>query len=157
MKIHQITEETLLDAPLEEVFEFFSKAENLAKLTPSTLGFHILTPLPIDMKKGTLIDYNLKIRGVPVTWRTEITVWEPNVRFVDSQLKGPYAQWIHEHRFAAEGNQTRMWDKVDYALPFGILGEIAHAIYVKREVEGIFAFRQKAMRQWIAERTKPQS
>jgi ligand-binding SRPBCC domain-containing protein len=141
-----------LDAPLDEVFDFFSKAENLGRLTPDTLGFHILTPLPIKMEPGTLIDYKLKIRGIPMNWRTEITVWEPNYRFVDSQLKGPYAQWIHEHRFAAEGDKTRMWDKVDYALPLGILGDIAHALYVEREVKGIFAFREKAIRNWIAER-----
>jgi ligand-binding SRPBCC domain-containing protein len=157
MKIHQLASETVLDAPLEEVFDFFSKAENLAELTPDTLGFHILTPLPIEMKPGTLIDYNLKIRGIPVRWQTEITVWEPNVRFIDTQLKGPYAQWIHEHRFAAEGNKTRMWDKVDYALPFGFLGEIAHAAYVCREVQGIFAFREKAINKWLAQRTSKSS
>ena len=147
MTTYRLAEETLIDAPLDRVFDFFSRAENLEKLTPSSLQFKILTKLPIEMKVGTLIDYKLKIRGVPVNWQTEITAWEPNVLFIDCQLKGPYKKWIHEHRFKAEGNKTRMWDTVEYALPFGPLGAIAHWLFVKKEVSGIFGYRAAALRQ----------
>jgi len=147
MATYRLEEETLIDAPLDRVFDFFSRAENLEKVTPSSLQFKILTKLPIEMKVGTLIDYRLKIRGVPVKWRTEITAWEPQSRFIDSQLKGPYKKWVHEHRFKAEGNKTRMWDTVEYALPFGPLGTIAHWLFVKKEVSQIFGFRADALRQ----------
>ena len=146
MKSYTLTCETLIDAPLDKVFEFFSSAENLELLTPKTLQFKILTPLPIKMEAGTLIDYKLKIRGVPVRWKTEITVWEPGKRFVDTQLKGPYRKWVHEHRFQAEGNQTRMWDSVEYALPGGPFAPIVHALFVRREVEQIFKHREMALR-----------
>ena len=153
MKTYRLATETLLDAPLEDVFEFFSKAENLEQLTPRSLRFKILTELPVAMKMGTLIDYKIRIRGVPVRWRTEISIWEPGRRFVDRQLKGPYKQWIHEHRFAAEGNKTRMWDTVDYVLPFGPLGVLAHGLFVKREIEGIFKFREQAINRWLRSRS----
>ena len=152
MKTYRFATETVLNAPLDEVFEFFSKAENLEQLTPKSLGFQILSPLPIEMKSGALIDYKIKIRGVPVKWKTEITIWEPQRRFVDRQLKGPYAQWIHEHKFAAEGNQTRMWDTVDYALPFGPIGIIVRELFVKGEINRIFQFRQQAINGWLKSR-----
>lgn len=147
MPIHRYQEETVIDAPLDQVFGFFADAANLQKLTPASLQFKILTPLPIEMRPGTLIDYRLKLRGIPMQWRTEITVWEPGVRFVDSQIKGPYRQWIHEHRFQAEGDKTRMWDTVDYELPRLPLAELAHKLFVRSEVRRIFAFRGEAMRQ----------
>lgn len=150
MKTYRISTETLLDAPIKEVFDFFSKAENLEQLTPKTLKFKILTPLPIEMRMGALIDYKIKIRGVPMTWKTEISIWEPGNRFVDRQLKGPYKQWIHEHRFISEGSKTRMFDTVDYVLPFGPLGQILHALFIRREVEGIFRYREIAINQWLA-------
>jgi ligand-binding SRPBCC domain-containing protein len=152
MKTYRISTETLIDAPINTVFDFFSKAENLEQLTPKTLKFKILTPLPIEMKMGALIDYKISIRGIPMRWKTEIAIWEPGKRFVDRQLKGPYKQWIHEHRFVPEGTKTRMFDNVDYALPFGPLGQIVHTLFVKREVEGIFRFREQAITQWLASR-----
>ena len=147
MKPYRYESETLLDAPLAQVFDFFSKAENLEALTPSTLKFQILTPLPIEIRKGTLIDYKLTLHGIPFRWRTEISIWEPNHRFMDRQLKGPYKMWEHEHRFAAEGDKTRMWDTVNYLLPGGPLGAIPHALFIRREIEGIFAFRSKVLQQ----------
>ncbi len=146
MRTYTLSAETLLDAPIEKVFDFFSRAENLERITPPFLHFQIITPLPIEMRQGLLIDYKLKLRGVPMKWQTEITVWEPNVRFVDSQLKGPYRKWVHEHRFLAEGTQTRMWDQIEYALPGGPLGSLVHALFVRREVEGIFDYRAEALR-----------
>ncbi len=154
MKAFRYSSEVLLDAPLADVFEFFSKAENLEKLSPTSLRFEILTPLPIVMKTGCLIDYRLRIHRIPVRWRTEISVWEPGVRFVDRQLSGPYTKWVHEHKFKAEGNKTRMWDSVDYALPFGPIGLIAHALFVRKEIEGIFRYRAEAIDKWLASRAQ---
>ena len=97
--MHILTKTTVINKPLSEVFEFFSNAENLNKITPPDMQFKILTPLPIIIKKGTLIDYKIKVNGIPFNWQTEISEWEPNKRFVDKQLKGPYRVWIHEHTF----------------------------------------------------------
>lgn len=147
MKEYRLETETLVDAPIDEVFAFFSDAQNLERLTPASLRFQILTPLPIEMREGALIEYRLRIRGVPVYWQTEIACWEPGKRFVDRQLKGPYRKWVHEHRFEPAGDQTRMFDRVDYALPGGPLAPIAHALFVRKEVERIFQFRTEAIAQ----------
>jgi hypothetical protein len=131
--------------PLNEVFDFFSQAENLQKLTPPWLHFRIISVNPTPIGKGTLIKYSLRWRIFPIRWTTEIIEWEPPYRFVDLQLKGPYKQWRHEHRFAPEGNGTRISDEVQYALPFGPLGKIAHSVKVKKDVETIFAYRRQAV------------
>src|SRR4249919_3600057 len=103
----------VIDRPREEVFAFFSDAENLERITPPELGFHIVTPRPIELKKGALIDYKLSMHGIPFGWRTEITLWEPPVEFEDTQLSGPYKQWIHRHRFTeSEPGKTLMEDEV---------------------------------------------
>ena len=137
--------EQYVPRPLVEVFDFFSKAENLQELTPAWLHFHILDVKPSPVRKGTLIKYSLRWRILPIRWTTEIVEWEPPHRFVDVQLKGPYKLWHHEHRFAAEGNGTRIFDEVQYALPFGPLGKIAHAVKVKKDVENIFAYRNEVI------------
>ncbi|MGB8010722.1 MAG: SRPBCC family protein [Terriglobales bacterium] len=140
--------------PLEEVFNFFSKAENLQQLTPPWLHFRILSVEPAPVRKGTLIRYALRWRIFPIRWTTEIIEWEPPYRFVDVQLKGPYQLWHHEHRFAAEGNGTRITDEVQYRLPFGVFGSIAHRLKVKRDVETIFAYRTAAVRRLFASKTE---
>jgi uncharacterized protein len=132
--------------PLPEVFEFFSQAENLGQLTPPWLNFHILSVDPTPVRKGTLIKYSLRWRIFPIRWTTEIVEWDPPHRFVDVQLKGPYKLWHHEHRFVAEGNGTRILDEVQYLLPFGFLGSIAHALKVKKDVSAIFDYRTQAVR-----------
>lgn len=134
--------ETWLPRPLGEVFDFFKKAENLQQLTPPWLDFQILTPLPVEMKQGALIDYRLKLYGVPLLWRTEISLWEPPFRFVDAQLQGPYRKWVHTHTFEAVNGGTRMRDRVEYRLPGGVLAPLAHRLFVKRNVETIFRFRE---------------
>ncbi len=131
--------------PLEEVFEFFSRAENLQELTPAWLNFRILSVDPSPVRKGTLIRYSLRWRIFPIWWTTEIAEWEPPHRFVDVQLKGPYRLWHHEHRFVAEGAGTRILDEVQYELPFGAVGAVAHRLRVKKDVEGIFAYRRAAV------------
>ena len=133
--------EQFVPRPLAEVFEFFSQAENLQKLTPAWLHFRILSVEPAPVRKGTLIRYSLRWRIFPIYWTTEIIEWDPPHRFVDLQLKGPYKLWHHEHRFVAEGNGTRITDEVQYQLPFGVFGSIAHKLKVRKDVETIFAYR----------------
>ncbi len=132
--------------PLQEVFAFFSEAGNLDRLTPAWLHFQILTPQPIEMKPGAIIDYRLRWHGVPLLWKTEITRWQPPHHFQDLQLKGPYHLWRHTHIFEAADQGTRIRDHVEYALPFGLLGRAVHAISVRRNVEEIFAYRDKKVR-----------
>ena len=138
--------EQFVPRPLNEVFEFFSKAENLQELTPAFLHFRILSVDPAPVRKGTLINYSLRWRIFPIHWTTEIIEWQPPHKFVDVQLKGPYKLWHHEHRFIPEGNGTRIIDEVQYQLPFGVFGSIAHSLKVKRDVETIFNYRTEAVR-----------
>jgi ligand-binding SRPBCC domain-containing protein len=128
-----------LPRPMEAVFEFFADAGNLQVLTPPWLNFCILTPQPLSLGVGALIDYRLRVHGIPVSWQTEITCWEPPHRFVDEQKQGPYRLWIHEHRFVSERDGTSIIDHVRYAPPGGWLVD---RIFVRRDIERIFAFRR---------------
>ncbi len=131
--------------PRNEVFDFFSDAGNLEQITPPELNFRITTPQPFEISEGTLIDYKLSLRGVPITWKTLISEWNPPHSFVDESLKGPYKQWIHTHRFSENDNgETEMEDIVRYRLPFEPLGDLVHW-YVKRELKYIFDFRENAV------------
>jgi ligand-binding SRPBCC domain-containing protein len=132
--------------PLPDVFAFFADAGNLEKLTPAWLRFEIVTPEPIEMKPGAIIDYKLHWHGVPLRWKTEITRWEPPYHFEDLQVKGPYGLWRHNHYFEAVEGGTRIRDQVEYALPFGLLGRVVHAVSVRRNVEEIFKFRDEQVR-----------
>lgn len=136
-----------LPRPVDELWPFFADAYNLEQLTPSLLRFEVLTPAPIEMRAGALIDYRLRIRGVPARWRTEISVWEPGRRFVDRQLRGPYVRWEHEHVFTAERGGTRCEDSVLYEVPGWVLAPVVNALAVQRDVEGIFRFRAQKMRE----------
>ena len=138
---------SLLDKNVEEIFQFFSNAENLSIVTPPHLKFQILTPLPLEMKKGTTIEYRLKIYHVPVYWKTEITVWEPPFRFIDVQLKGPYRKWIHEHRFEKLEAGTKMTDLVEYAVPGGPFASIINKVFVSKDIKKIFTFRENKFRE----------
>jgi ligand-binding SRPBCC domain-containing protein len=132
---------TWIPRPIDEVFAFFADAMNLEQITPPELRFRIVTPSPIDMRIGTLIDYRLALFAVPFRWRTAISDWTPPRRFVDTQLAGPYRQWIHTHEFAVERGGTRMRDRVDYMLPLGILGRVALPL-VRRQLDRIFDYRE---------------
>jgi ligand-binding SRPBCC domain-containing protein len=134
--------ECLVSAPLDEVFHFFSNATNLERLTPPLIRFEVVTPAPITMREGLLIDYKLRIRGVPMRWQSEITAWQPQSYFVDEQRRGPYSFWRHEHRFEAVDGGTRVIDDVNYGVPGG---QIIHALLVRRDVQKIFTYRQRAL------------
>ncbi|MBK8248953.1 MAG: SRPBCC family protein [Gemmatimonadetes bacterium] len=130
---------------VEQVFDFFSRAENLAAITPPSLGFEILTPLPVDMRAGARIDYRIRLHGMPMKWRTRIAEWNPPLGFVDVQERGPYALWEHSHRFRSDGpDATVMDDEVRYELPFGALGSLALPL-VRRQLRGIFEYRRAAV------------
>ncbi len=142
---HRLVREQLIDRPLPEVFAFFADAANLEALTPSFLRFHIRTPMPMEMRAGARLEYSLSLFGVPMRWKTLITEWVAGVRFVDEQESGPYALWRHTHEFEARGDSTFMRDTVDYVEPLGVLGAIAHRIFVRRTVERIFDYRREAV------------
>ncbi len=133
--------------PIEEVFAFFSDASNLEVLTPAWLNFKILTPTPITVAAGVHIQYRLSWHGIGLRWTTEITRWNPPHDFEDIQLSGPYKLWRHTHGFRAHNGGTEMTDSVEYALPLGFLGRVAHAVQVRRNVESIFDYRYDRIQQ----------
>ncbi len=147
---HHLHAELELPLPAEQVFAFFADAKNLQRITPDSLGFEILTPLPIEMRAGTLIDYRIKLSGLPMRWRTRIPVWDPPHEFVDEQIKGPYKTWVHRHRFENLGGRTRILDDVTYELPLTPLGDLAYPI-IKRQVAGIFRHRNAAIPKLLLE------
>ena len=134
MTVHTYQAELWLPRPRPEVFAFFAEARNLEAITPPWLKFEVLTPAPIAMRAGTLIDYRLRLHGFPIRWRTEITLWEPPVRFADTQLRGPYRLWEHTHTFVEKDGGTLCRDEVRYAVPGGALIE---RLFVRRDVEKI--------------------
>lgn len=141
MKIYELRRETIIPRPVNEIFDWFSDAGNLETLTPDFLHFKILTPRPIVMKPGAQIEYSIRVHGIPVRWKTTIETWDAPRSFTDTQTKGPYSLWHHTHRFREQDGGTWMEDVVKYALPFGILGQFAHWLMVRRDVETIFDYR----------------
>ena len=147
MKTFTLTNELWLPQPPNEVFPFFADASNLERLTPPSLRFRILTPLPIEMAAGTLIDYRIRLRGVPMRWQSEITEWEPPHRFVDEQRRGPYRLWVHEHTFTAQDGGTLARDIVHYAV---LGGAIVQRLFVASELKRIFDYRNAALKAYFA-------
>jgi hypothetical protein len=143
MRVHAFTAEVWLPLLLDEVFSFFADAGNLERITPPWLRFRIVTPQPIEMKVGTIIDYELRVHGLPLRWRALIKEWKPPERFVDDQVRGPYRQWIHEHTFEPRDGGALARDLVRYAVP---LDFIAHPLFVRRDIERIFSFRRETLR-----------
>jgi ligand-binding SRPBCC domain-containing protein len=147
MRVFTLTREQVLPGSPDEVFAFFADARNLEAITPPLLRFAVVTPGEIPMQVGTLIQYRLTLRGIGVNWLTSIQEWDPPWRFVDVQVRGPYALWHHTHDFAAtpDGKSTIMRDTVRYAIGFGPLGAIAARAFVHRDVASIFDFRRDAV------------
>jgi ligand-binding SRPBCC domain-containing protein len=135
----------MIARPRGEVFEFFSRPENLERITPGWVGFRLLTPQPIDMKAGAVLDYTIRLLGLPVRWTTLISDYEPPHRFSDVALRGPYRFWCHTHTFEKDGQETIMIDEVRYALPFGILGDLVHRLWVRRQLDCIFDYRAEVI------------
>ena len=150
MKEFTFHTELWLPRPRDEVFAFFADAHNLQAITPPWVKFEVLTPKPIEMKTGALIDYRIRIHGLPIRWRTEITEWNPPRRFVDVQLHGPYTLWHHTHTFEARDGGTLCIDDVRYR-PRG--GALVNWLFVRRDVEGIFAFRTERLDQIFREKS----
>ena len=148
--IHRIERTQIVPAGLEQVFEFFSLARNLESLTPDWLRFEILTPEPIQMRRGTTIDYRLRLHGIPLRWTTLIEHWEPGRGFIDVQLSGPYRLWSHLHEFEEHPQGTLVRDEVLYALPGGALGNLAHPLFVGRDLRRVFEFRHVAVERLLA-------
>jgi ligand-binding SRPBCC domain-containing protein len=142
---HVLEREQLIPRQRHEVFAFFSDAHNLEQITPPWLRFSVLTPGPIPMAAGTLIAYRMSLHGLPIRWLTRIEAFEPQARFVDVQLRGPYRLWHHTHEFSEQDGSTLMRDCVRYSLPLGPLGHLAHRALVRRDLAAIFDFRAQAV------------
>jgi ligand-binding SRPBCC domain-containing protein len=149
MADHVLESRLWLPRSREEVFEFFTRPENLGRVTPPALGFRLLTPTPVGLATGTVLDYRIRWLGVPLRWRTFIREYDPPFRFVDVQVRGPYARWEHRHLFLDEDGGTVVEDRVTYRLPLGPLGALAHATLVRRQLAGIWAYREARLAEYL--------
>ena len=140
---YELTDQFEVPASPDDVWAFFSRAENLPEITPPWLGFKIATPGPLALERGSLIDYTIRWAGLPLRWRTKIVDWTPPRQFIDLQLRGPYALWHHQHTFEPTPRGTVLCsDNVTYKLPAGPLGRIAQPLIVRRQLLEIFRFRR---------------
>lgn len=145
MREHLLQRSQRVPVPPERAFDFYADALNLEPMTPPWIHFRVTTPGPITMAAGTLLDYRLRLHGIPIRWQTRIETWDPPHRFTDTQLRGPYALWHHTHEFEpTEDGGCEMRDIVRYAIPLGPLGSLAHRLFVRRDLERIFEFRREA-------------
>lgn len=139
----------IINATLDQTWDFFSSPENLNKLTPANMGFDILTPKPLPkMFEGQIIEYKVRpVLNIPIYWKTEITEVKPKHFFIDNQIKGPYKLWKHKHTFEELDNKVKMTDHVTYTLPMGLIGSFAHILYVKQRLADIFDYRYTVVNQ----------
>ena len=150
MRTHRLERVQVVPRSIDEVFAFFARAGNLEAITPPWLRFEVLAPEPVAMGAGTLIQYRLRLHGVPLRWTSRIEEWEPGVAFADRQVRGPYRLWHHRHEFTLHGDGTVIRDRVGYALPLGRVGELAGGWFVHRDLERIFDFRGAAVARLLA-------
>jgi ligand-binding SRPBCC domain-containing protein len=142
--VHVLERSQRFGVPVERAFEFYVDAGNLEPMTPPWLHFEVTTPGELTLRQGALLDYRLRLHGVPLRWQGRIEVWEPPLRFVDVQVRGPYALWEHTHLFEPDGDAaTVIHDRVRYAVPLGPLGALAHRLFVRRDLERIFDYRSR--------------
>lgn len=144
MKTFTLSTELLIEKPIDKVFSYFSDAHNLVEITPLKMKLVVLTPPPIEMQIGTLIDYRLKLKGIPLRWQSEITEWNPPHKFVDEQRKGPYRVWIHTHIFDETDQGTIVRDRVEYAV---LGGQIVDKLLVRPDLQKIFEYRSKRLQE----------
>ena len=149
MKVYSLHYKQIVNRPLDDVFDFFSNPENLSVITPKKLNFTILTPCPIKMKDGQLIDYTITLLGKKIRWRTMITAFEPPKMFIDQQLKGPYSMWHHKHSFKEVKNGVEIIDTIHYSVPFGFLGDIINFLFIRRDLENIFKHRKVVIERYF--------
>jgi ligand-binding SRPBCC domain-containing protein len=142
MKTYRIQTQLWLPELREKVFEFFCNPHNLDRITPSWLHFQILTPSSTPIRRGTLLDYRLRIRGLPLRWQSEIVEWDPPKRFIDRQTRGPYSLWIHEHTFQEHEGGTLVGDQVEYAVPGG---KFVQKFFVAPDLDRVFAYRHEVL------------
>jgi ligand-binding SRPBCC domain-containing protein len=142
---YELTDHFIVAADLERTWEFFSRAENLPRITPPWLRFEVRTPGPITIGQDTILDYGVRSMGVPLRWRSKIIDWSPPRQFIDLQVKGPYAQWVHQHRFDASPQGAECRDRVVYSLPASVVGRVVHVAVVRRQLLEIFRFRRKVI------------
>lgn len=138
---------TSVASPVAEVFAFFSNPKNLARITPPSVGFTIVSAPERSLRAGDRIEYRIRIAGVPLTWVTLINTWDENRSFSDSQEKGPYRRWLHTHSFEEVNGRTVMLDHVDYDLPLGFLGRLFGGWFVRRQLKQIFEYREKIIKE----------
>lgn len=142
MKTYRFESQLWLPQARDQIFKFFADPRNLQRLTPEWLRFEILTPPAIEIRQATLLDYRLRLRGMPLRWQSEIAVWEPPHRFIDRQTRGPYSLWVHEHTFTEKDNGTLVGDKVEYAVPGG---RLVQKYFVAPDLEQIFQYRHRVL------------
>ena len=147
MRYYKLQFNQFINLNIDKVFDFFSNPENLEKITPSYLKFKIITKKPYDMREGIVFDYQLYLRGIPIKWKSLISHYNPPVGFIDEQIKGPYSYWHHTHTFTQKDEGTLITDTVKYSLPFGFIGRIAHYLWVKKDLEKIFNYRQQVIKE----------
>jgi ligand-binding SRPBCC domain-containing protein len=147
---YELTDAFEVPATPDQVWQFFSTAENLAKITPPWLGFTARDPFPVRIEQDALLNHTVKWLGIPIKWQSKIIHWSPPHEFIDLQLRGPYTLWHHQHTFTPTPTKTvRCADRVIYKLPLGPLGRFAHALTVKRQLREIFHHRRKAIAQHL--------
>jgi Uncharacterized conserved protein len=147
---YRLERRQFIPRPVVDVFPFFADASNLETITPPSLKFRILTPQPIEIRAGTMIDYRLALLGIPFRWRTRIESFDPPHRFTDVQERGPYRLWNHTHEFRDHDGGTLMVDTVNYQLPMGPLGGLAHCLFVERQLRHIFDYRYQVIERLMA-------
>ena len=149
---YQLTDSFVVRSDLQKTWEFFSKAENLPRITPTWMKFEVVTPQPIQIQQDSVLDYRIRWMGIPIGWKTRIIDWSPPRQFIDLQLRGPYSLWHHQHTFSQSEEGTICTDRVLYRVPVPVLGRVMNSLMVKRQLVGIFEFRRRVITQelgWV--------